>query len=201
MATPIRLTEPAREQLKNSLNAECDMRLPNSILEELIDMGEAYRLKRGEAIIPAGVVDTNIYILMEGIMRTWYYNGDQEVTQAFATKGTLVVSNHSYYAGEPSAENYEACCPSKVLKIKKEDFESLLDRSHIFARWNVRLSQCQLYRYEVKRRVINGPARERYEALIHHRSHIIRNVPLKVIATYLNITPEYLSKLRRMLSD
>lgn len=197
----IQITPMARERLKVALNMECDMRLPSGVLDELIDMGRAYSLRRGETVIPFGSVDTNIYIIMDGIIRTWYFNGEQEITQAFGEEGTIAISYHSYYAGEPSSVGFEACCSSKVLKISKEDYEALVARNNIFARWNVRLMQCQLYHYEIKRKVINGTAKEKYLAFIHHRPELIRKVPLKIIATYLNITPEYLSKLRRLVHE
>lgn len=201
MPKPIRLTQPARDRLKTALNKECEIVLPSSLLDTLIDMGEALSLKRGEPLISFGAIDTNVYILIEGIMRIWHYNGDKQVTRAFGDDGSIAISYHSYYMGKPSTECYEACCSCKLLKISKANYEKLIKESHLFARWNVNLDQYQFYRYEVKRHVVNGNAKEKYEALLRHRPKIINNVPLKIIATYLNITPEYLSKLRRTIHD
>ena len=49
----------------------------------------------------------------------------------------------------------------------------------------------------MKWRIIQGPAKERYESILKNRPEIIKNVSLKIIASYLGITPQYLSKLRR----
>ena len=43
-----------------------------------------------------------------------------------------------------------------------------------------------------------GRRLQRYQALVRHRPEILRNVPLKIIASYLGITPEYLSTLRKL---
>ena len=53
----------------------------------------------------------------------------------------------------------------------------------------------------MKGRIIQGSAKERYEAMMKNRPDIAMRVPLKIIASYLGITPQYLSKLRRELAS
>ncbi len=193
------LPDKDRELLHRLLDAECSMQMSHDLVDEFINLGRLRFLRRRECIIRAGDIDDDLYIIVSGIMRSWYRNGEQEGTQAFGPPGAIVQSFHCYYEGLPSSTNFEACCPVRLLHIRRADFDALVERSAEFARWNLRLAQCQLYHYEIKRRVINGSARERYEKLINHRPEIIKNVPLKVIATYLGVTPEYLSKLRRII--
>lgn len=190
-------TAPARQKLADALNRECTLEMPSGLVDEFISFGTLLPLRRGERIISAGEVDDNLYIIERGIMRSWYHDGKREVTEAFGLPGTIVLSFHSYYDGQPSTVNFEACCPSRVLKVKRSDFDSLIERSHLFSRWCLRLAQCQLYHYEIRRRVIKGDGLGRYKALLSHRPEIIRNVPLKIIASYLGVTPEYLSNLRK----
>lgn len=193
------LSRKDRELLYRLLDAECSMRMSHDLIDEFIGLGSIIKLRRRECIIRAGDIDADLYVIVSGIMRNWYRNGEQEITQAFGPPGAIVQSFHSYYAGLPSSTNFEACCPVRLLHIRRADFDALVERSAEFARWNLRLAQCQLYHYEIKRRVINGTARERYEKLVGHRPEIIRNVSMKIIATYLGVTPEYLSKLRRII--
>lgn len=193
------LTDKQRVRLKERLNCECSYIMENELLDQFLDMGTVMTLKRGQSVIEVGSVDDSLYIIMEGIMRVWYMDGDIEVTHSFGTPGCIAQSFHCYYKGLPSTENYEACCQVKLLKIDRLSFDRMVETNLSFARWNLRIAQCQMYHYEVKRRAINGTAAERYEKFIRHRPEIIRNVPLKIIASYLGITPEYLSKLRRQI--
>lgn len=188
-----------RRLIRDALNAECTMTLPDHVLDRFIDIGQIMTLPRAHNIISAGTFDDNLYVIVEGVMRTWYQDGNQEVTQAFGLPGTVAFSNHCYYAGKPSTLNYEACTASTLLRVRKADFDALLEAEPLFALWNLRVARCQLYHYELKRQVYRGTARERYEALIRHRPEIIRGVSLRIIASYLRITPEYLSHLRRRL--
>ncbi len=190
------LTPEYRRLAHQLLNKECSYRMPPEVIDEFISKGELLTLRRGQNVIAAGEVDDNLYLLLEGIMRCWYSDGRQEITLSFGLPGVIVQPMHCYYGSEPSSENYAACCPSTLLKIARKDFDSLVESNHCFAQWNLRLAQCQLYHYEIRRREIKGDAQARYVALMRHRPEIIRNVSLRIIATYLGITPEYLSAIR-----
>lgn len=50
----------------------------------------------------------------------------------------------------------------------------------------------------MKNRLIAGSAKERYVSFLKNRPEILNQVQLKVIASYLDVTPQYLSKLRKM---
>lgn len=170
--------------------------LDRKILREFLDLGEVFQYDRGEILNPPGEVDTNVYILVSGITRQWYWDGDKEVTNGFGLPPTISISYHGYYGGQPSQMFYEACCRCRILRFSKKDFDEMNRRSHEFALWNLSLSQNQLYYYEMKYRVISGSALEKYEAIEKNRPEILQKVSLKVIASYLGISPQYLSKLR-----
>lgn len=60
------------------------------------------------------------------------------------------------------------------------------------------MAQCQIFFFEMKNRIISGTAKERYISFFKNRPEILNQVQLKVIASYLDVTPQYLSKLRKM---
>lgn len=193
------LTAEDRKTIHELLNNECTLQMSAALLDRFIDLGRVVTLRRRQCIIRKGDRDPDIYVIFEGIMRTWYRDGEQEITQAFGTPGTICQSFHTYYNGEPASVNFEACTPVRLLHVRAADFDALVAESAEFARWNLRLAQCQLYHLEVKNRVINGTARDRYEGLLGHRPEIMQWIPMRDIATYLGVTPEYLSRLRRQI--
>lgn len=171
-------------------------KLDRSILMEFLSMGEVCQYERGELLGGADEIDTHIYILVDGLTRQWYWNGDKEVTKGFGLPPTISIHYLSYYGGRPSHVYYEACCRSKVLRFTKEDFDSMTRSSHPFALWHLNCVQNQLYYYELKDSRIRGTVKEQYEALEKNRPEIIRNVSLKTIASYIGVSPQYLSKIR-----
>lgn len=173
--------------------------LPDYIVDEFIDCGCVFTLRRGEPLIAEGDFNPNFYILIDGIMRKWHWDEDVEITSAFAMPGTQIIDYHSYHGGQNCVGNIEACCKSTLMEVKKEDYDRMLAKYIEFANWRLQMAYNQLYYLELKQRVITGDARERYLAFVKTRKEIIDKVPLKIIATYLGITPQYLSYLRKML--
>lgn len=194
-------TPDQRELLKQLIHNEGGRLIDEATLDRFIDAGEIRKYAQGEAITAEGDMDPDVYILMEGILRSWHWDGDVEKTAYFGMPGTLCISYHSYLMGVPSPSWHEACCSSTVFRISKRDFDGFRDTSHCFTKWLLSNAQFQLYFFEVKWNVIQGTARQRYESLMRNRPEIFRNVQLKTIASYLGVTPQYLSKLRRSLSN
>ncbi len=193
-----KLTEqPDMETLRNQLNAECAYRMKDETMDMFLGLMTELKLKRHEALIPYGKVDDNVYVVRKGIIRTVYFEGLKEVTFAFALPGTLKISYYSFCKGTPSFSKYVACCDSVVMKVTKAQFIGLMQQSPDFARWVSHMSLEQLFFHEMKREVVNGDARERFEALIENRPEIIENVSARIIASYIGVTPQYLSKLQR----
>ena len=196
-------TSSQRERLCELIKKESTYPISQELLDRLIDMGTIIKLKTGEPITRAGDIDPDFYILLDGIMRCWHVEGDSVVedTTYFALPGTVNISYHSYLLGQPSPNTYDVCCPSTIMRIGKDNLKELIDSSAEFARWCLGNVQFQLYFFEMKGRIIQGSAKERYEAMMKNRPDIAMRVPLKIIASYLGITPQYLSKLRRELAS
>jgi len=185
--------------LKRLLNEECSYILNNEVMDCFLNGGEVISLKRNEILCRTGEIDPNIYIIIEGIGRMWYEESDREITKFFSMPGTLILSYHSYYFNKPLFYNVSAATPAKILRVPREHYDKLISENHEFARWCLSMAQCQLYYLEYKDAAIKGTARERYEALLKKRPLIIREISLNIISTYLGITPQYLSKLRKEL--
>jgi CRP-like cAMP-binding protein len=187
------------EKLKQLLDAECPYRLPDGLMWEFLNAMTEVRLKPKQVLISYGQFDDNIYVIKDGIIRYCYFDGDKEKTFGFGTPGSLSIQYHCYYMRQPSFFQLEACGESTVMKISKKEFDSLVARSLDFARWMLTMSSGQLYTNEVKLSLINGMAKERFLSLMQNRPEIIARVPLRIIASYLGVTPSSLSRLKREL--
>lgn len=186
------------EQFEKLLSDETSYKLSDELMNRLMtDMTEVC-LKEGEVLIPYGRTDSHIYVVKSGIVRYCYFDGDKEKTFGFATPGTMMLSYHSYVMNEPSFFQLEACNKAAVMKIPKPEFDRLLEQSNEFSRWMLSLSLGQLYYNEKKFFVVNGLAKERFRSLVRNRPEIIRGVSQKIIASYLGVTPNYLSKLKNV---
>lgn len=184
-------------ELKALLHEECTFRMSDGTMDRFVGLMFETEVRNREALIPYGKFDNNIYVVKEGIFRYAYFDGLKEVTFGFALPGTLMISYYSFYRREPSFFQIEACGNSVAMKITKADFDRLTDESNDFAKWMLRLQSAQLWHYEKKLAVVNGEAKERFISLLQKRPEVIENVPMKIIASYIGITPPSLSRLKR----
>lgn len=187
-----------RETLKGLLKNELGYLPTNEAIDILLDYGRSVRYSRGDVIIGVGEMVPDVFIVESGIVRFVDMNGDRERTFGFALSGTVFMSKHSFVMNLPSYYQVEACCESELLVIKREDFREAINRSKELALWMLDYAYGELFYQEHKNKAIhNGTAVERYRSIYNDRPEILEKVPQKIIASYLGVTPEYLSKLKR----
>ncbi|MDE5795886.1 MAG: Crp/Fnr family transcriptional regulator [Muribaculaceae bacterium] len=185
------------DELKQLLEQELGY-LPGSSIDLLLSKGVIKRYHKGGAIIECGKLCDDVFIIKEGIMRFVDMNGDRERTFAFALPGTVFFSKHSFVMSLPSYYQVEACCECELLVISRQNFWQAAEESHELALWLLHYAHGELFYQEYKNSAVhNGTAAERYRKMIVDRPAIIKTVSQKIVASYLGITPEYLSRLKR----
>lgn len=173
---------------------------PESAIDDFLSYAKEIKLESGEVLCQAGTYDADVYIIKDGVIRYTDMNGGKERTLAFGLPGTLFMSMHSFVLHKPSYYQVEACCPSVLMRVSEEDYWKCVDGNKDVAIWMLHLAQGELcFREFVNSTVHNGDARERFIAMKANRPEIISKVPQKIIASYLGVTPEYLSRLKRSL--
>ena len=185
------------DTLRKLLDVECCYRMKGETMDRFLELMTEEHYKRNQPIIDYNELDDSIYVVKDGIVGIAYWDGFREKTHAFALSGSVLASYYALYKRESSFFKLYACCDSVVMKITKAQFLDLVDRSHDFAKWVMWISMGQLWLYEKKLAIINGDAKERFEALIMNRPEIIEKVSSKNIASYVGVTPIYLSKLKK----
>jgi CRP-like cAMP-binding protein len=123
-------------------------------------------------------------------------NGIEHIIQ-FASENQWVEDMNSLHKKTPSQLCIEAIEPSVVLQIKKEDMHQLLSRFPKFER-NFRVIHENKY-MEIENRLlqnISAGAEEKYISFMQQFPEISNRIPNTLIASYLGITPEFLSKIR-----
>lgn len=186
------------EVLKGLLQKELGF-LPEG-MDSLLERGEWLQLPSKHILIEAGRMNPDIYIVYDGIIKFSDMDGDKERTFAFALPGSMIMSKHCFVMHQPSYYQIDTCCPTTVLRIKEKDFWEVMNTSHSVAIWALHYAYGELFYQEYKNNNIhNGTAKERFRAILKDRPSIIEKVPQRIIASYLGITPEYFSVLKRQI--
>jgi CRP-like cAMP-binding protein len=156
-------------------------------------------MRQGDFIQKAGEVTHNMIHVNAGCLMTYFTdkNGDEQVIQ-FATAGWWTVDLHSLTTQEPSIYSTRALADSEVFLLPKVRMDELLARFPTFERYFRITFQNSLVTHQ-KRIVetLSSNAEERYLHFEKKYPQLEQYVPLKYVASYLGITPEFLSKIRR----
>lgn len=189
----------AKNCFREVLAEESDFPLTDSVYDLIVDVADEVSYGKREAIIVTGVVDPDVYIIKDGIVRGYILSQGVENNIYFGLEGTLLASMQSFSQGAPSIICVEACCQTTVLRLRKADVERLMDESSEFCRWIAGVFTRRSCYDELKAKVMNGDARWRYEWLERCRPELFEHVPLKAIASYLKMTEVHVSRIRKQI--
>ena len=144
-----------------------------------------------------------IFLVESGLTRDYFWDTKgNEVTECFGVSGDLFASMYCYFKNEPSFLQYEAVTPVVLYSIRKNELEGLCRQNLAIS--NLIRIVCieELYCLERRCKIFGkDDALSRYISLIKVRPQIVKEVPLKHIASFLGITQQSLSRLRASIKN
>ena len=142
-------------------------------------------------------VCNDMYIINSGIARVFYYKEDKDITCHFAAEQETMTAIDSFIQRKKSKYYIEALEDLEVFKISHSDLENLFATIPKYERFG-RLFLQQIYIDLVERLddLQLKTAQERYETLFAKKPYLFQRIASKHIASFLNITPETLSRIR-----
>lgn len=176
--------------------------LTENDLEVISKTHTAVSFRKGEFLLKEGETADCYWLLEKGIIRAFVHDYDNnEITTEFFVENEIVIVPSSVFQQVPSQENLQAATDCRLLKIKHEDFQELYHDLKGVREWGRMWFSQQVF--SMKQRsleMVMKSATERYLNLMKEKPHIIKNAPLKQIASYLGITDTSLSRIRKEIS-
>jgi len=155
------------------------------------------KFPKGDTILEEGKVCRALYFVEKGMVRQYYYKNKKDVTEHFSFEGRIVFCIESFLKQEPSRLIVEALENTKLYAIP-------YDRLHDLMESNQEIEM--LYRKILEHVAISSQehadsqrfenAAERYDRLLREKPEIILRAPMVHIASFLQMTPETLSRVR-----
>jgi CRP-like cAMP-binding protein len=157
-------------------------------------------LKKRELLIAQDAVENRLHYIVEGVTRSFFSYGNKEISFEFYFPGMFISSYASFLDRTPSGHSIEAFTPLTVLSIQHTAMMELYKQSKNFQHFS-RIITEELFKKtsERNRDLLSLSATERYLKLLNVHTQYVREIPLKYLASYLNITPESLSRIRKNL--
>ena len=166
------------------------------IFESLV---EVQKVKKKTLLLEEGQLCAYEYFILEGCVRSYYTDENFiEHTIMFAIEGWWTGNLKSFVRNTPSDFSLQAQEDTIVLRLSKPKLEKLYAQVPIFERYFRILLQNRLLATQDRiSNHLSSSASERYAQFLKKYPQIEQRVPLKHIASYLGITPTYLSRLRK----
>jgi CRP-like cAMP-binding protein len=147
----------------------------------------------------AGKIPRYVGFLTEGVVRFCYYNnkGD-EITHSFVDENNFVSDQQRFEAQLVASEYIQAVTPCKLLIFSKKDWDEI---GNTIVGWkdieHLILKNCLLKTIERRSPLVSEDATTRYLSFIEHFPGLVNRIPLSYIASYLGITQQSLSRIRK----
>lgn len=155
-------------------------------------------LDRNEYLKVKGSIDTNIYLIKTGSLRIFVIDENEEHTIRFGYKNNLIASLDSFINGKPSDFYIQALKKTTVKSISKQNYTAFIESSIGHKRlWLSVLENFILQQMERERDILTSSPVERYHRVLKRSPQLFQEIPDKYIASYLRMTPETLSRIKK----
>ena len=165
--------------------------------QALAGIMEPVAFPKGHVLIRQDTICRRIYFIETGLARTYYYKDGRDVTDWLAAEGDLVGSMVSFLTQQPDRRIVELLEPSRLWAIPRPELEGLYARHHEIERLGRLLVGSGLIQMQQRFDDLHfASAAERYQTLLSRNASFVQRVPLGMIASYLGISQETLSRIR-----
>lgn len=179
------------EILANYIDIDDDIR------RFLVTNTETVLVKKGDIISDQNTLNRNVYFVESGLLRSFYFEKGKDITTNFYPENSVLANKDTLFQQLPSRNTIEAVEDSKITYFRYSKMEELCEHSLTIANFSRKVLGLLMANMEKR---INSlqymTAKEKYSQLLEENPDIILRAPLGMIATYLGISQETLSRIR-----
>jgi CRP-like cAMP-binding protein len=152
---------------------------------------------KNEVLVEVGQVNEYMNFVEKGCVRIFFRDDGLELTRNITFENQFATGLASFISQTPSREALQVLEDTCLLRISRKDFYYLLG---MFIAWEKFFRKYLEYAYMnnlgIYQREITKDAAERYKELLRMNPEMVQRLPNKIVASYLNMAPETLSRLK-----
>ncbi|MCL7762210.1 Crp/Fnr family transcriptional regulator [Polaribacter sp. Z014] len=175
-----------------------NIHIDNEDLKIVLSYFKAIKKKKNEILLSNGKNSQVSYFVKKGCLRLFYINEEgKDVTRYIAFENQFATELVSFITNEPAQETIQVIEKSELLYITHDDFRHLMT---IVPKWK------DFYSIYLEKAYVNNSKRlisfttldasERYKQLFKINPNIVKRLPNKIVASYINISQETLSRIK-----
>ena len=154
--------------------------------------------QKGDFLLKEGQVVSNLFVIEKGLVRSFYNSNEREINVWFGFENVILGSVTPLFFNQPSIENIQFLEDTSLYYISSSDLNKLYETSlemNIVGR-KMAEEYCKILE-ERSFSLQTQSAEQRYNDLLKNQPEIVQRISLRHIASYLGISQETLSRIRR----
>jgi len=173
--------------------------LSKELKSTIVKNSHIAQVKKKTVLLSAGESSNAIYFIVSGAARVYYLDKDGKQTNTwFLFENELLISVYGFFTGQPSFEYIETMEDTTLVVVKKEKLDEIYRKFMEFNLIGRKLTEYYYIRNELQTNELRMlSAKERYENLLKRNPQLFQRVSLGHIASYLGISQETLSRIRK----
>ncbi len=167
-------------------------------IEKVVSAFIEKTVKKNETLISKGDICRYTYFVCKGSVRAYFIDDDgQEATRYIALENQFITTIHSFISQTPTNEFIEATEQAELLQISYSDFKKITEETTLGRDlYNKQLEVAYITNHWRLESFLKMSAKQRYDFLLQTNPSIIQRLSNKIVASYLGITQESLSRIK-----
>lgn len=167
-------------------------------LDQILSCFQIIKVRKNEILLEEGKVSQYNYFVKKGCLRIFYINPEgKERTRYIAFENQFATALVSFITKEPAQETIQAVEDSELLMISHQDFRKLMEAVPAWKDfYNIYLEKAYVNNSKRLLSFSTLDAGERYQQLFQINPDIVKRLPNKIVASYINISQETLSRIK-----
>ncbi len=155
-------------------------------------------LSRNDFLNKQGRIDTNLYFVESGSLRIYLLDNGEEQCIRFGYKGSILAVLDSFFKEKESGLYIQAIKKSGLKSISKKRLMDFVESSaEMMSVWKDILEELVFQQMEREQDLLTFSPLERYRRVLARSPQLFQEIPNRYIASYLRMTPETLSRIKK----
>lgn len=168
--------------------------------QHILPFVEKRRFAKKQIVTQVGEVEDYLNFIATGLVRKYYIKDGDEINTQISHEGHIIHAQESFHSRQPSEYFIETIEPTLFISISYDDLERIYARDNRLeklGRLVITYTMVQKDRWQMQ--MIKQNPRERFLNFVERHPDLLRRVPQKHLASFLNIQPETFSRFKHLV--